>query len=513
MKQYTITLTLLEDVIISQRSASLGGHRSLDYVPGAVLLGACAGRLYKDAGTQAYRLFHSGKVRFGNALPLSEAGQLGMPMPLVWFYKKGGSYQIKQGSGRQLLDVDKISQHDNDNGEQPVQLRSGYLTGDLEVLKPMQTLRMKTAIDPDTARAATSQLFGYQALEAGQRFRATLSADDDVLELAERAAEALQGTLLLGRSRSAQYGKAGCEVGEAHNPPDLDSRLLGAKQLKLWLQADMVLQDEFGRPLLHGRQADLPADLSGAQINWRDSQLRFRRYSPYNGARRSFDLERQAIEKGSVLAVKLAEPLDQRQWQALQAGLGLYRESGLGQVLADHDLIDSDRIKTIKSFEDRITLAEAPKQPDSALAKWIQAGVSAHADLDKDKTLAEQSIEALAGLYQRARAYHGIEAHLPIGPTASQWSLVVEAGKRHQRNKEALLTTLFDADNGICKDGDESWGIATLTAEGREIKFADWLKQALGQDGLKNPAYVASLIARMGAEYVKAQKKGAHDDA
>lgn len=513
MKQYTVTLTLLEDVIISQRSASLGGHRSLDYVPGAVLLGACAGRLYTKLPKQdAYRLFHSGKVRFGNALPLSEAGQLGMPMPLVWFYKKGENYLIKQGSGRQLLDVDKISQHDNDNGEQPVQLRSGYLTGDLEVLKPMQTLRMKTAIDPETARAATSQLFGYQALEAGQRFRATLSADDDVLELAERAAEVLQGTLLLGRSRSAQYGKAGCEVGEAHEPPLLPERLIGAEQLKLWLQADMVLQDASGRPLLHGQSADLPG-LPDAQIQAEDSQLRFRRYSPYNGARRGFDMERQAIEKGSVLSLKLGKALDQAQWQVLQAGLGLYRESGLGQVLVDHDLIDSERIKTIKPFNDRITIVEAPKLPDCALARWIQAGVSANAGLDRDKTFAEQSIEELAGLYQRARAYHGVEAHLPIGPTASQWSLVVEAGKRHQRNKEALLTALFDADNGICKDGDESWGIATLTFEGSEIKFADWLKQALVRQGLNDPAYVASLIARMGAEYVKAQKKGARDDA
>jgi len=224
MKQYTITLTLQEDVIISQRSASLGGHRSLDYVPGAVLLGACAGRLYdricaEFGQQQAYRLFHSGKVRFGNAYPLSVSGQVGMPMPVVWRYKKGDSYQSKRDGDRYQLDIGKINQDKDNGGVQYVQLRSGYLTGNLEILKPDQTLRMKTAIDPDTARAATSQLFGYQALQAGQRFSAILAADDDVLELAELAAEAMRGTLLLGRSRSAQYGKAVCEVSESFNPP------------------------------------------------------------------------------------------------------------------------------------------------------------------------------------------------------------------------------------------------------------------------------------------------------
>lgn len=518
MKQYTITLTLQEDVIISQRSASLGGHRSLDYVPGAVLLGACASRLYdricaEFGQQQAYRLFHSGKVRFGNAYPLSVSGQLGMPMPLVWRYKKTDSYQSKRDGGRYQLAIDKINQNKNDDGVQYVQLRSGYLTGDLEILKPGQTLRMKTAIDPDTARAATSQLFGYQALQAGQRFSATLAADDDVLELAELAAEAMRGTLLLGRSRSAQYGKAVCEVNESFNPPAPGAGVLGTKQFKLWLQADTVLQDDIGRPLMHGEQVGLPG-LPGSKIEWQDSVLRFRRYSPYNGKRRSFDTERQAIEKGSVLSVTLNTALDQAQWDVLQAGLGLYRESGLGQVAVNHVLTDSDKIKQIIPFEDVTVVAvQAPKQPASDFAKWIQATVAVNTDLSNDKKYAEQLINELPKLYQRARAYYGVEAHMPIGPSASQWSQVVDAGKQYQHDKKALFGKIFDAADCICKAGDEAWSVTTLTANGTEIKFADWLKQALENNDLNSPAYVAALVARMGAEYVKAQKKGVRYDA
>ncbi|MFZ2404578.1 MAG: hypothetical protein WAW41_05535 [Methylobacter sp.] len=518
MKQYTITLTLQEDVIISQRSASLGGHRSLDYVPGAVLLGACAGRLYNRicaefGQQQAYRLFHSGKVRFGNAYPLSVSGQLGMPMPLLWRCIKGDNYQSKRDGDRYQLDIGKINQDKDNGGVQYVQLRSGYLTCDLEILKPGQTLRMKTAIDPDTARAATSQLFGYQALQAGQRFCAILAADDDVLELAELAAKAMRGKLLLGRSRSAQYGKAVCEVSESFNPPAPDAGMLGIKQLKLWLQADTVLQDDQGRPLMHGEHVSLPG-LPDSEIDWQDSVLRFRRYSPYNGKRRSFDMERQAIEKGSVLSVTLHEPLDQAQWDVLQKGLGLYRESGLGQVVVNHALTDNDKIKQIIPFADvAVAAAQVPKQPASDFAKWIQARVAVNTDLNNDKKYAEQLISELPQLYQRARAYYGLEAHMSIGPSASQWSQVVDAGKEYQHDQKALFGKVFDADNGICKVGDEAWSVTTLTENGTEIKFADWLKQALENTALNSPAYVATLVARMGAEYVKAEKKGVRDDA
>lgn len=545
MKQYTITLTLQEDVIISQRSASVGGHRSLDYIPGAVLLGACAGRLYgklaEEQGLeQAYKLFHSGKVRFGNAFPLSLSGQPGMPMPFVWSYEKGENknegYQIKREGGRYQLDADKVKQIDPDNndGKQYVQLRSGYLTEDLEILKPIQTLRMKTAIEPDTAKAAVSQLFGYQALQAGQQFRAVLSADDDVCELAEQAVEVMRGTLLLGRSRSAQYGKVECRIGEAQDSPKFDDQLKNMSILSLWLQADMVLQDktgrpfmvlqdETGRPLMHGDEVGLPG-LPDSTIDWKKSHLRFRRYSPYNGKRRSFDMERQAIEKGSVLVVK-TKPLDQAGWEVLQAGLGLYRESGLGQVLVNHPL--TGKIDNADAFKD-IAAAETiqiPKRPDSDLAKWIQSSVSLNKDVHRDKAKAELLIDELPKLYQNARSYYGLDAQAPIGPSPSQWSQAVEIAKL-QPDQTTLFSGLFDKDKGICrvkgKDNDaeikstgkaDDWQAITFDERGLQTTFAGWLKHGLEDVEIKNHAYVASLVARMAAETVKAQNKGGRDDA
>lgn len=46
-----LRLTLIDELVLSERSATLGGHRGLDYIPGAALLGAAAQRLYGKLAT------------------------------------------------------------------------------------------------------------------------------------------------------------------------------------------------------------------------------------------------------------------------------------------------------------------------------------------------------------------------------------------------------------------------------------------------------------------------------
>ena len=42
MNQFAFEIELLDDLVISARSATTGGHQTLDYIPGQTLLGACA---------------------------------------------------------------------------------------------------------------------------------------------------------------------------------------------------------------------------------------------------------------------------------------------------------------------------------------------------------------------------------------------------------------------------------------------------------------------------------------
>lgn len=61
---------LEQPLIVTQQAASAGAQLSLDYLPGSLLLGLAASRLYAELSEDdAWTLFHSGMVRFGDGLP------------------------------------------------------------------------------------------------------------------------------------------------------------------------------------------------------------------------------------------------------------------------------------------------------------------------------------------------------------------------------------------------------------------------------------------------------------
>lgn len=74
-KRMKFKCTLMSDLIISQTSSTEGNQKTLDFIPGNNFLGIVAGSLYdKDKLTneQQLAIFHSGKVRFGDANPSAE---------------------------------------------------------------------------------------------------------------------------------------------------------------------------------------------------------------------------------------------------------------------------------------------------------------------------------------------------------------------------------------------------------------------------------------------------------
>jgi len=216
-----LTLTLCDDLVASERPATEGGHESLDYIPGSMLLGATAARLYggcKD--DEAYRLFHSGALRFGDGVPLA-GGAPCWPMPLCWHELKGlpATGEDERLAPDRMLNL-QFEQFPR--GEQAKQIRTGQVRGDGYRKVTSKALRMKTAIDPRTGRVAEAQLFGYEAIRAGQVFAARITADGRLPEaLWKRVTELFAGPaeFLLGRSRSAEYGRVRIEPAAGDPPP------------------------------------------------------------------------------------------------------------------------------------------------------------------------------------------------------------------------------------------------------------------------------------------------------
>ena len=477
MEHYAeLNLELLDEVVLSSRSVTVGEHQSLDYIPGSVLLGWAASQLYsKLTADQAFMVFHSGQVRFGNGLPLLDGNGKTHPMPLCWHEDKGGESAIRDGR----LDAEKLFNMAHGKPvdlKQPRQLRKGYVAENGTVMQPLKSYRMKTAIDADKGTAKESQLFGFESLQRGQCFAANIAADKSVpADLFNVVVNVFDQTLRIGRSRSAQYGRVKSKV-VGHNPvsqPDI----VGQKSLSLWLQSDLAVRDKNGMPTLLPESPTV-LGLPVGRLKLEKSFVRFRSYAPYNAHHRCYESDRQVIVAGSVLHYEFDEPLTSSDAELLADGLGVYREAGLGAVCANHSWLQS-KIPQFKS--------DSPQPPDQfapaithPLIQFLQrkAGESGAEQLAKE--WAEKKVLELGGLYQSARHYNGVSQEEAIGPGRSQWRRVQEA-VIHGDSAIAL----FDEISGVCKSKDEEWKREYAAGQ----TFRSWLQEIVKQ--LENQPHFA----------------------
>src|SRR5690606_7518915 len=100
----------------------------------------------------------------------------------------------------------------------------------------------------------------------------------------------------------------------------------------IMLLGELALEDErTGAPRLMPQATDfgLPADWA---LDLEHSFVRFRSYDRFNGYRKSFDVQRQVLQRGAVLVFTGQSPLTDAQWNdALahaDAGAGLDRQEG-----------------------------------------------------------------------------------------------------------------------------------------------------------------------------------------
>lgn len=486
--QAIFDIELKQPIILSRQAASAGAHQSLDYIPGSTLLGLVAGRLYAQLNAEsAWTVFHSGKVRFQDALPL-KGGEIGYPVPFCWHSWKGESACKDDQLDSNRLFNPSHPDFERDPNRQPVQLRSGYVSDTGRLLKPKQQQTLKTAIDHETGMAAEGQLFGYEALAPDQWFRFQLQADDDLpLELWQKLLEAIQGAARLGRSRSAQFGRVQIHQQKTENKPDnLESQ---GERLTLWLLSDLLLEKD-GQPYLQPlpELIDLP---EGSQWLPEKSFLRSRRYSAYNAYRRSYDAERQVICRGSVLNYQLSRPLNAHELQRLQMGLGLQVEGGLGQVRVNPSVLATPEPR----FKTRAQVSSSDEQaisrPKSSLITALELRQQRRTGNDDT---AQRAAELYRGLCQRmreARAFAATPAGIPIqdAPNRSQWGRIKELASDHRNKPADLLKALVGESDGVLRPRKGGpWELRY--ALGDQQTLGHWLSKELNEYAPKESNFV-----------------------
>ena len=492
-REQSFLVKLTQDVIVSASSASEGHHRSLDYLPGSLFLGLAATRGYAELSpADSWTVFHSGKVRFLDALPYIE-GQPSHPMPLSFHSYKG---EQALNDKKTMLEADKVfdpsMRLDGTQAGQPRQLRGGYITHAGAMNQPKLNYRMKTAIDPSKGRAAKSQLFSYQALESGQQFLLTLQADSVSEKLFETSVKWLTGAAQLGRSRTAQYGGVTITPLEA---PKLASTSNQPKTLTLWLQSDLALMDSLGQPSLtpHPYLFDLPP---GSQWSVESSFIRTRRYSQYNAKRRCFDTERHVICRGSVLRFDLSQPLTKKVLDALNVQ-GLYQESGLGQMTVNSPILAQRHpsFSKMASSPKMSTKAEAPlAQPQTPLINLL-ALRSGSTDQHKHASeLAATLFESIGDALQESRQWLGLAINqpLPSSPGRSQWGSIKALSSDFRSDPAHLWQVIFSPDSGVIRPR-SGWDLPI----GPQQTLASRVQRLCEQQGLEGHQLLADVLGEL----------------
>ncbi len=345
MKTVKFKCHLLSDIILSEKAATEGTQRTLDFIPGNVFLGIVAGQIYIGMNPEdSLILFHSAKVRFGDAHPLINETRA-IRIPASWYLNKGENLQ-----------KGKLFIFPVDNEVPKTQCRSEFIfkidDTHFDQVKPETNFAIKSAYDKKQRRSKDEAMYGYQSLEAGMDFCFEVEFEDAISnDLVQLVTQCIVGKRTIGRSKTAQYGQV--EIFAKEIEPDKEIEFnIGFKENQeiesgytyLYAESRLLFLDANGQPVI-------PMDgsyykMNGAKLNLEKSQIRTFLYAPYNFKRQSRDADRFGIEKGSVIC--LNRTIEEQEKAEIKKGIGLYLNEGFGKVLVNPEFLKAKEAATYR---------------------------------------------------------------------------------------------------------------------------------------------------------------------
>lgn len=429
MKKLRFKCTLLSDVVLNTSAATEGEQTSLDFIPGNNFLGIVAAGYDKYSPTEQMEIFHSGKVRFGDAHPaLHDSLFRSLHVPATLFYPKGKyaweeCYAFQSYSRKEDIRV-------NGKPMQLKQCRNGFYVfqnGTGSSVSVAKSFAIKSAYDRDNRRAKDSQMFGYESIDKGQEFLFEVEVDNE--DLADRIEAALVGIHHIGRSRTAQYGLAEIKKFNFYEIPTEHEPISTIDGDRVAVYADsrlIFLNEEDGQPTFQPTAKQL--GLIG-EIDWNVSQIRTFQYAPWNGKRQTRDADRCGIEKGSVFFVKTRTiPADSKY-------VGSYNSEGFGKVIYNPYFLSSKGengkalYQILKSGVAKTTTSKLPLG-GSPLLDYIAAS---RKDFETEGNIAEKVNDFVADY---GRLFKGASF-------ASQWGRIRKIAMTHP-TKKGIIDELYE---------------------------------------------------------------------
>lgn len=440
MKQLKFSCRLLSDIIINQKAATEGPNKTLDYIPGSNFLGIVAAQYYKfDERGLAAEVFHSGKVRFGDAHP-AHSNVRTSRVPLSMYYPK-----LKKASEvcyiHHLIPEGSIM-------EQLKQCRSGFYDfstkaaiQEATLVKSQTTFAIKSAHNKMERRSKEGQLYGYESLQAGLELYFEVEVDNDCL--ADAICDALVGEKRVGRSRTAQYGLV--SIKEA-TYTEVVSKTSTETIHTVYADSRLIFLDKTtGLPTFQPTAADL--GFADGEINWEKSQLRTFQYAPWNYHRQCFDTDRCGIEKGSVFVIEGATASP-----SCSIYIGSYRNEGFGKVIYNAPFLAADEQGSAKyklrETEDNCSKKEKTALSGSSLLLYVA-----------QKQVEEERERNIYKLVNEWITNIGSKKGFSSDSFASQWGTVRSIAMQYRTKAELEKHLYADKNKGYLTHGvaKEKW--------------------------------------------------------
>ncbi len=470
--------TLETDIVLSQTSSSKGNKKTLDFIPGNSFLGIVASKLYVDGSAESLELFHSGKVRFGDAHP-SVNGIRGLKVPASMYYPK-------LSSARKECYIHHLTDHNAEDirEKQLKQCREGFYSFNKTAgifVDTQKNFAIKSAYDSEIRRSKDHQMFGYEALSKGLVMY--FEVDSDLSdEVNQTIINAICGKKHIGRSRSAEFGLVNIEPTDYVEISSMQ-RASAADFITVYADGRLIFLDENGEFTYQPTAEAL--GIIGGEIDWAKSQIRTFQYAPWNGKRHTYDSERCGIEKGSVFVVKTNEDLCPERSQYV----GCYKNEGFGKVIYNPAFLlgnpneQGKALYTLKNNEVDIKVIPKVEKPVSPLIDFL---------LEKQKT-----VESNQTVYQIVQdAVNLFERYFRKGTFASQWGSIRNIAMISPDSD--VLISYIDSylSHGVAKDKWEECG--------RKKRLDDFMKDLKDKD-------LQSIMINLASEMAKKCKAREED--
>lgn len=442
MKEMFFRVSLLSDLVINSKLSTEGNMTSLDFIPGSNFLGITAGKLYPVLSMdENYSIFHSGKVRFGNAY-ITNNDLLAYPVPGMYFTDKLKKDLIIDPIFLDyLIDKDFPPTDNKGNRLQLKQARGGYLLSDYTLIKSIEkSFSIKSAQDRIKRTSKEGAMFGLESIKKGLEFIFSVQFDDE--SIVPKVTNVLEGAHRIGKSKNAEFGQVKIEL-LMQRPKEIDT--FSSKFYTLvYAQSDLCFIDYFGMPTFQPTAEQL--GLEKGEVDYSKSQIRTHSYSPWNFKRNTSNTQRNCISAGSVFYVKNSTKACDKKT------VGLYQSEGLGKVIYNPAFLEGDEnALLLVKLKQQSVKGIQPEQiePNTVLTRFLA------------KKLKEQYAEkAISNAIQKLVYSDSNEIKSLKKISSSQWG-GIRAYATKTVDYETLDKQLFDEKEGYLTHGiadEKYWG-------------------------------------------------------